>query len=114
MKVLLHASDVFASVGHEYHLLIFLHSLRFHQLPETPAWFLIIGLHKAKTLRRGYLGCILASEGNHTLAGDYFKTPLFMRRSNLAAIDTNRDRTVRQRLLFPIVFRAFVLIKLPL
>jgi hypothetical protein len=27
MKVLLHASDVFASVGHEYHLLIFLHSL---------------------------------------------------------------------------------------
>ena len=27
MKVPLHASDVFASVGHEYHLLIFLHSL---------------------------------------------------------------------------------------
>src|SRR5665213_197597 len=36
MKVLLHASDVFAAVGHEYHLLIFLHSLRFHQLPQPP------------------------------------------------------------------------------
>src|ERR1035437_8183810 len=99
MKILLYSANIFATVGHEHHLLIFLHSLRFHQLPETPAWFLVIGLHKAKTLRRGYLGCILAPEGNDALAGDYFKTPLFMRRSNVAAIDANRDRTVRQRLL---------------
>src|SRR5664280_2475132 len=114
MKVLLHASDVFAAVGHEYHLLIFLHSLRFHQLPQPPARLLVIGLHEAKALRRGHLGCILAPEGNDALASDYFKTPLFMRRSNVAAIDANRDRTVRQRLLLPIVFRAFLLIELPL
>src|ERR1035437_7697778 len=114
MKVLLHASDVFAAVGHEYHLLIFLHSLRFHQLPQPPARLLVIGLHEAKTLRRGYLVRILAPEGNDALAGDYFKTPLFMRRSNVAAIDANRDRTVRKRLLPPPVFRAFVLIELPL
>ena len=114
MKVLLHASDVFAPVGHEYHLLVFLHPLRFHQLPQPPARLLVIGLHEAKALRRGHLGCILAPEGNDALASDYFKTPLFMRRSNVAAIDANRDRTVRQRLLLPIVFRAFVLIELPL
>src|ERR1035437_6950718 len=55
MKILLYSANIFATVGHEHHLLIFLHSLRFHQLPETPAWFLVIGLHKAKTLRRGYV-----------------------------------------------------------
>jgi hypothetical protein len=37
-----------------------------------------------------------------------------MRRSSVAAIDANRDRSVQQRLLLPIVFRAFVLIELPL
>ena len=53
MKVLLHASDVLASIGHEYHLLILPHSLRFHQLPESPAWLLVIGLHKPKHFAEG-------------------------------------------------------------
>src|ERR1017187_1355460 len=114
VKILLYSANIFASVGHEYHLLIFLHSLRFHQLPETPAWFLVVGLHKAKTLRRGYLSCILAPKCNDTPAGDHFKTSLFMRCSNVAAIDARRDRAVRQRLLLPVVFRAFILIQLPL
>ncbi len=114
MKVRLSASDVLASIGHEYHLQTLLHSLRLHQLPEPPAWLLVIGLHKAKTLRRGYFGCILTPEGDDALAGDYFKTPLLMRRSDVATIDANRDRTVRQRLFLPIVFRAFVLVELPL
>src|ERR1017187_1299821 len=68
MKVLLHASDVLAPIGHEYHLLILLHSLRLHQLPEPPAWLLVIGLHKAKTLRRGHFGGILTPEGKDALA----------------------------------------------
>src|ERR1035437_7375025 len=39
MKILLYSANIFATVGHEHHLLIFLHSFRFHQLPETPAYF---------------------------------------------------------------------------
>jgi hypothetical protein len=71
-------------------------------------------LHEAKALRRGHLSSILAPESNHALARDHFKTPLFMRRPHVAAIDAHRDRTVRQSLLLPLVFRAVEHIQLSL
>jgi len=37
-----------------------------------------------------------------------------MRCYNVTAIDAHRDRAVRQRLLLPVVFRAFLLIQVPL
>src|SRR5258708_6402485 len=37
MKVLLKPSDGLAAVGHENHLLVLFHALRFHQLPQPTA-----------------------------------------------------------------------------
>jgi hypothetical protein len=33
MKVLLHPPYILPAIGHEHHLLVLLHALRFHQLP---------------------------------------------------------------------------------
>src|SRR6202030_1514414 len=40
--------------------------------------------------------------------------PLLMRRANVTAVDTHRNRTIGQRLSFPLLFRALELIELAL
>jgi hypothetical protein len=50
MKVLLKPSDGLAAVGHENHLLVLFHALRFHQLPQPAARFVVVGLNEPETL----------------------------------------------------------------
>jgi hypothetical protein len=53
MQILPDLPDVFAALGEKQPLLVFLRPLRFHQLPESPPWLRIIGLHETKALGGG-------------------------------------------------------------
>ena len=59
------------------HLLILLHPLRLHQLPQSPYFVLIV-----------------PPKSDDAFARDNFEPSLFMRRANVTAIDTHRDRTI--------------------
>jgi hypothetical protein len=50
MKVLLKPSNSLAAVGHENHLLVLLHALGFHQLPQPSARFVVVGLNEPEAL----------------------------------------------------------------
>jgi hypothetical protein len=50
MKVLLKPSNGLAAVGHENHLLVLFHTLRFHQLPQPAARFVVVGLNEPEAL----------------------------------------------------------------
>jgi len=50
MKVLLKPSDGLAAIGHENHLLVLFHALRFHQLPQPTARFVVVGLNEPEAL----------------------------------------------------------------
>src|SRR6516225_4956149 len=54
-------------------LLIFLHPLRCHQLPESPPWLVIVGLHEAEAF--GRWNCILFStpKRHDTPASDHLE-----------------------------------------
>jgi hypothetical protein len=47
VKVPLDLSDIVASVGEEHDLLVLVHPLRLHQLPEPPPGLLVEGLHES-------------------------------------------------------------------
>src|SRR6202030_2780057 len=53
MQILLHPTDILTAIRHEHHLLILLHALGLHQLPQSPSRFLVVGLNEPETLRRG-------------------------------------------------------------
>jgi hypothetical protein len=114
MQILLHPTDILTAIRHEHHLLILLHPLRLHQLPQSPPRFLVVGLNEPETLPRGYFAFILPPKGDDAFARDHFEPSLFMRRANVTAIDTDRDRTIGQRLAFPLLFRALEPIELAL
>src|SRR5260221_1260873 len=106
MKVLLPPADILAAIRHEHPLLILLHPLRLHQLPQPPAGFVVIGLHESEAFRGGYFALIFPPESDDTFARDHLEPSLLVRRPNVTAIDAHPDRTIRQRLLFPLLFLA--------
>jgi hypothetical protein len=94
MLVLLHPAYILAAIGQEHHLLVLLHALRLQQLPEPPARLLVVGLNEPETLRRRHLARIAPPESYHTLAGDYLKPSLLVRRANVAAVEPHRHRAI--------------------
>jgi hypothetical protein len=44
MQIRLKVPHTVTAIGEKDHLLVFLHALRFQQLPKPPAWFFIEGL----------------------------------------------------------------------
>ena len=106
MKVLLKPSNGLAAVGHENHLLVLFHALRFHQLPQPAARFVVVGLNEPETLGLRCLVLGLAPKCHDALAGDHFEPPFFVSCSDVAAIDSHRYRAVGQSLLFPVLLRT--------
>src|SRR6202162_1082351 len=94
MQILLHPPDILTAIRHEDHLLILLHPLRFHQLPQSPSRLLVVGLNEPETLRRGHFALIVPPKRDTTFARNHFEPSLLMRRSNVPAVDTHRDRTI--------------------
>jgi hypothetical protein len=95
MKILLHPADIFAAISHEHHLLVFLHPLGLHQLPEPLARLFVVALHVPEALRRRYFLLILPPECDDAFTRDHLEPSLLVRRPNITAIDANRDRTNR-------------------
>src|SRR5229473_2389191 len=100
MQILLHPTDILSAIRHEHHLLILLHPLRLHQLPQSPSGFLVVRLNEPKTLCRGYFVLILPPKSDDAFARDHFEPSLLVRRPNVTAIDAHRDRTIWERLSF--------------
>jgi hypothetical protein len=96
MQILLHSSHIFAAVRHEYHLLVLLHPLRLHQLPEAPPRLLVVGLHKTEAFRRWHRVCFRSPERHHTPTSDHLKTALFVGCPNISAVNSNRHGAIRQ------------------
>src|ERR1700687_2494439 len=95
MQILLPLTDILTPIRHEHHLLILLHPLRLHQLPQSPSRVLVVGLNEPETLRRGYFALIVSPKSDAAFARDHFEPSLLMRRSNVTAVDTHRDRPIR-------------------
>src|ERR1700738_4152299 len=114
MQILLHPTDILTAIRHEHNLLILLHPLGLHQLPQSPSRFLVVGLNEPETLRRGYFALIVPPKSDKAFARDHFEPSLLVRRPNVTAIDAHRDRTIGCRLSFPVLFRALEPIKLAL
>src|SRR5271157_4823497 len=66
MQILLHPTDILTAIRHEHHLLILLHPLRLHQLPQSSSRFLVVGLNEPETLRRGYFALIVPPKSDVT------------------------------------------------
>src|ERR1700730_12191081 len=94
MQILLHPTDILTAIRHEHHPLILLHPLRLHSIPLFPPRFFIVDLNEPETLRRGYFALIVPPKSDDAFARDHFEPSLFMRRANITAIDTHRDRTI--------------------
>jgi hypothetical protein len=71
-------------------------------------------LHVSETLCGWNVVLVVAPESDHASARDDLEPSLFVRGANVAAIDADRDRTVGQRLLFPILLRSLKQIQLSL
>src|ERR1700738_578826 len=95
MQILLHPTDILTAIRHEHHLLILLHPLRLHQLPQSPSRFLVVGLNEPETPRRVFFPLIVSPKSHDAFARDHFEPSLLMRRSNVTAVDTHRDRPIR-------------------
>src|SRR5215472_13860654 len=52
MQILPYLPHVFAPIGQEHHLLIFLHPLGLHHFPESPAWLRVVRLHETEAFGR--------------------------------------------------------------
>src|SRR6516165_4274824 len=96
MQIRLHPPHVFTTVGHKYHLLVFLHPLGLHDFPQAPAWFLVIGLDEGKTLGRRNVLSFRPSESHHTAARDHLEPALLVSGPHITAINTHRDGAIRQ------------------
>ena len=83
MKVLLYAPDVFAAVGHEYHLLVFLHPLRFHQFPQRVRQEVGGRLKTGLSNQRGF--CHLTIEN--------YSSPQYAAMRNLRSLRPCRDKS---------------------
>src|SRR6266849_1615908 len=114
MQILLDSTHILTAIRHDHHLLILLDPLRLHQLPQSPSRFLVVGLNEPETLRRGYFALILPPKSDDAFARDHFEPSLLVRRANVTAIDAHRDRTIWERLSFPLLFRALEPIELAL
>ncbi len=95
VKILPYLSDVFAPVGQEHNLLVLLHPLRLHQLPETPAWLRVVGLHEAEAF--GWRNRILfsAAKRHDTPASDYLETAFLVGSPHVAAIQSHGHGAIR-------------------
>lgn len=98
MQVFLHPPHIFAAVGHKHHLLVLLHPLRFHQLPESPAGLLVIGLNEAEAFRWRNGVLLRTAKSHHAPTSDHFEIALFVRRPDVPAVDPHRHGSVRQGL----------------
>src|SRR4051794_15209142 len=78
------------------------------------AWFVVVRLHVSETLRGRHLPLVVAPESDHAPAGDHLEPSLLVPRPNVPAINADGDRTVRQRLSFPILLRSLKQIQLSL
>ena len=94
MQIFLHLPHIFTAVGHEDHLLVLLHPLRLHHLPDPLSRLLIVSLHEAEAFRRRNQVSFLPPERHHTAARDHFEIPLLVGSPHVAAVDTHRYRTV--------------------
>src|ERR1700732_3424234 len=94
MQILLHPADILPAIRHEHPLLILLHPLRPHQLPQSSSRFLVVGLNEPETLRRGFFALIVPPKSDDAFARDHFEPSLLMRRANVTAVDTHGDRTI--------------------
>src|ERR1700738_5272912 len=94
MRILLHPTDILTAIRHEHHLLILLHPLGLHQLPQSPSRSLVVGLNEPETLRRGYFALIVPPKSDNAFASDQLAPSLLMRRAHVTAVDTLRDRTI--------------------
>src|SRR6202035_2356889 len=86
---------ILTAIRHEHHLPILLHPLGLHQLPQSPSRFLVVGLNEPETVRRGYFALIVSPKSDDAFARDPFEPSLLMRRANVTAVDTHRDRPIR-------------------
>src|ERR1700687_2807846 len=93
-QILLRPPDILTAIPHEHHLLILLHALGLHQLPQSPSRFLVVGLNEPETLRRGYFALILPLKSDDAFARDHFEPSLLMRRANVTPVDNHRDWTI--------------------
>src|SRR5260370_18773421 len=93
MQILLDSTDILPAIRHEHHLLILLHPLRLHQLPQSPSRFLVVGLNEPETLRRGYFALLVPPKSDDAFPRDHFEPSLLVRRPNVTAVDTHRNRT---------------------
>src|SRR6266853_5265280 len=73
MQILLHPADILTAIRHEHHLLILLHPLGLHQLPQSPSRFLVVGLNEPETLRRRYFALIVPPKSDDAFARDHFE-----------------------------------------
>src|SRR5260370_6909750 len=106
MQILLHPTDILTPIRHEHHLLILLHPLRLHQLPQSPSRFLVVGLNEPETLRRGYFALIVPPKTNAAFACDHFEPSLLMRRATVTTVDTHHTRAICSSLSLPPPFHA--------
>src|ERR1700675_3688749 len=72
MQILLHPADILTAIRHEHHLLILLHPLRLHQLPQSPSRFLVVGLNEPETLRRGYFALLVSPKSDDAFLSERF------------------------------------------
>src|SRR6516225_12484563 len=106
MQIRLKVPHTVTAIGEKEHLLVFLHALRFQQLPKPPAWFLIERLDETEAFAAR--GCLfIASPKVHdALAGDHLKETFLVGCPDKAAIYADSHRSVRRRLCFPLLLGA--------
>src|SRR6516164_1597284 len=88
MQILLHPTDILTAIRHEHHLLILLHPLRLHQLPQSPSRFLVVGLNEPETLRRGYFALLVPPKSDDAFARDHFEPSLLVPPPTVTPVDT--------------------------
>ena len=84
-----HVPDRIAAIGQEGDRLVFLPSLVLQDLVQPPLWPAVVGLHEAEVT--------VCPIGGHGLGDHDLEMRLFLfLRAHIAAIDADRDRSLRQ------------------
>lgn len=95
MKIGLKIADGIAAIRKKQDRLIFLHALRFHQLPQPSPRFLVIGLDKTEAFGRRPIVRLIALEGDDALAGDDFEKAVLVPGAGHAAVDAHGHGPIR-------------------
>ena len=85
-----------AAIGEKHDLLVELMPLRLEHLEQPPFGFLVIGLHEGKAFAGHRLfGLLTPREGQQTFPGNHLEPPWLRLGADVAPIDADRERAIR-------------------